>query len=119
MQLGYTKYCCFTCEWGNRARDAHYVTENWPLHSSLIPGQKNILHRPLVDSQKVILPSLHIKLGLMKLFAKIMNKDGKGFKYLTNKFSYVSDAKINDGIFVGPQTREPVKDSHFLGNLGS
>ena len=113
MQLGYTKYCCFICEWDSRARDVHYVTKDWPLRSSLVPGQKNILHGPLVDPQKVILPPLHIKLGLMKNFVKAMNKDGKGFKYLTEKFSYVSDAKINEGIFVGPQIRELVKDSHF------
>ena len=113
MQLGYTKYCCFICEWDSRARDVHYVTKNWPLRSSLIPGQKNVLHGPLVDPQKVILPPLHIKLGLMKNFVKAMNKDGKGFKYLTDKFSYVSDAKINEGIFVGPQIRELVKDEHF------
>lgn len=113
MQLGYTKYCCFICEWDSRARDVHYITKDWPLRSSLVPGQKNVLHGPLVDPQKVILPPLHIKLGLMKNFVKAMNKDGKGFKYLTEKFSYVSDAKINEGIFVGPQIRELVKDSHF------
>ena len=49
----------------------------------------------------------------MKNFVKAMNKEGKGFKYLTEKFSYVSDAKINEGIFVGQQIREVVKDSHF------
>jgi hypothetical protein len=24
MQLGYTKYCCFICEWDSRAKDKHY-----------------------------------------------------------------------------------------------
>lgn len=113
MQLGYTKHCCFICEWDSRARDVHYVRKDWPLRSNLVPGQKNVLHGPLLDPQNVILPPLHIKLGLMKNFVKAMNKEGKGFKYLTEKFSYVSDAKINEGIFVGPQIREVVKDSHF------
>ena len=113
LQLGYTKYSCFMCEWDSHARDVHYVTKNWPLRSSLVPGQRNVLHGPLVDPQKVIMPPVHIKLGLVKNFVKAMNKDGKGFKYLKEKFSYVSDAKINEGIFVGPQIRELVKDSHF------
>ena len=24
MQPGYTKYCCFICEWDSRTRDLHY-----------------------------------------------------------------------------------------------
>ena len=24
MQLGYTKFCCFLCEWDSRARSEHY-----------------------------------------------------------------------------------------------
>src|SRR6476619_6162634 len=83
-----TKYCCFICEWDSRARDVHYVTKNWPLRSSLVPGLKNVQHGPLVDPHKVILPPLHIKLGLMNNFVKAMNKNGKGFKYITEKFSY-------------------------------
>mgnify|MGYP003623728426 FL=1 len=25
LQQGYTKYCCFLCEWDSRAKDKHYV----------------------------------------------------------------------------------------------
>jgi len=24
MQFGYTKFCCFLCEWDSRAKDKHY-----------------------------------------------------------------------------------------------
>ena len=27
MQLGYTKYCCFLCEWDNRDKKNHYVNK--------------------------------------------------------------------------------------------
>jgi len=27
MQLGYTKYCCFLCEWDSRDRKSHYVNK--------------------------------------------------------------------------------------------
>ena len=30
MQTGYTKYCCFLCEWDSRARQSHYVVKHWP-----------------------------------------------------------------------------------------
>jgi len=35
-----------------------------------------------------------------------MDERGTGILYLKNTFPRVSDAKIKDGIFVGPQIRE-------------
>jgi len=51
---------------------------------------------------------LHIKQGLVKNFVKGMDKIGRGFQYVRNKFPNASDAKIKEGIFVGPQIRELV-----------
>jgi hypothetical protein len=45
----------------------------------LTPGERNAVHDPLVDAAKVFLPPLHIKLGLVKNFAKAMKKDGPVF----------------------------------------
>ena len=42
-----------------------------------------------------------------------MDKTGHGFEYLRNKFQNVSDAKINEGIFIGPQIRELMQDEQF------
>jgi hypothetical protein len=56
---------------------------------------------------------LHIKLGLMKNFVKGMGKTGRGFEYVRNKFPNVSDAKIKEGIFIGPQNRELMQDKQF------
>jgi len=30
IQLGYTKYCCFLCEWDCRDKKNHSVNEPWP-----------------------------------------------------------------------------------------
>jgi len=49
---------------------------------------------PLVPSEKIFLPHLHIKLGLMKNFVKNMAESGRGFEYLVNKFPNVSESKI-------------------------
>lgn len=113
LQLGYTKYCCFICEWDSRDKGAHYIKRNWPLRETLTPGEKNVIRTPLIDPSKVLLPPLHIKLGLMKNFVKAINKDGAGFKYLKEKFSRLSDAKINEGVFIGPQIRTLMLDEHF------
>ena len=82
LQCRFTKYCCFLCEWYRRARESHYVTKVWPQQTSLEPGKKNVQHAPIVDSQKILLPHLHIKLGLMKNFVKALDKSKAGFKYL-------------------------------------
>ena len=85
----------------------------WPHRQSLQPGMKNVQNNPLVDPQKVLLPPLHIKLGLMKNFVKAINKNGTAFHYLRQKFPRLSEAKIKEGIFVGPQIRNLLKDEHF------
>lgn len=113
MQLGFTKFSCFLCEWNSRDRQNHYKKKDWPKRESFTPGQKNVLYEPLVDSNNVFLPPLHIKLGLIKNLVKAMDKDGEGFAYLKQKFPKLSDAKIKEGIFVGPQIRELMKDEIF------
>ena len=103
MQLTLTKYCCFTCEWDKKN---YYVNKLWPKRSPLTPGEKNAVSPPLVLPEKIYLPPLHTKLGLVKNFVKGMNKTGHGFEYVRNKFPNVSDAKIKEGIFIGPQIRD-------------
>ena len=102
MQLGYTKYCCFLCEWDSRDKKNHYVNKLWPKQTSLTPGEKNVVIPPLVLPGKIYLPSLHKKLGLMKNSVKGMDKADHGFEYVRNKFPNVSDAKIKEGIFRTP-----------------
>jgi hypothetical protein len=68
-----------------------------------VPGTKNILNEPLVDPQKILLPPLHIKLGLMKQFVRALPQEGPCFKYLSMKFPSITQDKLKAGIFVGPQ----------------
>lgn len=42
-----------------------------------------------------------------------MDKKGGGFLYLKEKFPKISNAKIKEGIFVGPQIRKLMKDNSF------
>lgn len=117
LQLGFTKYCCFLCEWDSRDRKQHYDKKDWPRRISLTPGEKNVKNIPLVDGKNIYLPPLHIKLGLMKNFVKALPKDGNGFRYLMTKFPMISEMKIKEGIFVGPQIRELLKDENFVAIL--
>ena len=42
-----------------------------------------------------------------------MDKTGRGFEYLRNKFPNVSDAKIKECIFIGPHFKELMQDKQF------
>jgi len=49
----------------------------------------------------------------MKNSVKSMDKTGRGFDYVRNKFRNASDAKIKEGMFRGPQVRELMQDNQF------
>ena len=66
-----------------------------------------------MDMNKVLLPPLHIKLGLMKNFVKALYKNGAAFHPLSTVFPGLSAAKLKEGIFVRPQIREVLKDTDF------
>ena len=82
-----------------------------------MPGSKNVKAHPLVTQTNVLLLPLHINLGCIKYFLKGMDKDEEGFKYLQGKFLAFSEAKLQAGIFAGPQIREPLKDGDFEKSL--
>ena len=49
----------------------------------------------------------------MKNFVKAMDREGEGFKYLTERFPRLSGAKIKEGIFTGPDIRKVIRDPEF------
>jgi hypothetical protein len=73
----------------------------------------NVENQPLVEPRKILLPSMHLKLGLMKNFIKAMNQEEDAFTYLRGKFPRLSEAKLKEGIFIGPQIRDLIKEEYF------
>jgi len=98
-------------------RDRHYYEKQWTLRGETILGQKNIAHRALVDKLKIYLPPLHLKLGLIKIFVKVMNKEGEGFDCLRQKFPCICEVKIKESIFIGPQVKRLFQDHDFKNKL--
>ena len=60
---------------------------------------------------------LHINLGLIKQFFKALDRNSDAFKHLQNFLSKISEAKIEAGIFVGPQIRKILDCNEFLEEL--
>jgi hypothetical protein len=84
--------------WDSRDDQQHYVKRDWPVRRTLKPGSHNVLSHPLVNPKKIILPPLHIKLGIMKNFVKALKQDSKAMAFLKRKFPRVSEAKLKAGV---------------------
>jgi hypothetical protein len=73
----------------------------------------NVENQPLVDPIKILLPTMHLNLGLMKNFLKAKNQEEATFNYLREKFPRLSEAKFKECIFIGSQIRDLIKDEYF------
>ena len=100
----------------NLSRDCvqHYTKKDWPLREELVPcKERNVINNPLVDRDRILFPPLHIKLGLIKLFTKALNKDGNCFTYLWQAFPGLTMDKLKAGIFDGPKIWQLIRDPEF------
>ena len=70
-----------------------------------------------MDPGKVLMPPLHIKLGLMKQFVTARDKESAAFKYIQDFFPKLSEAKVRSGVFVGPQIKMIMECKEFAKKL--
>jgi len=94
QQGGYVKCPCFLCLWDSRADDQHWQRKDCPVREELVVWENNLINEPLVDRDIILLPPLHIKLGLMKQFVKALAKNADCFQYIRNRFPASSYEKL-------------------------
>ena len=82
------------------------MVKNWSARKDLTPGSYNVVNSSLIERRKILLPPLHIKLGLAKQFVKALKPTGRAFRHIRQMFPSLSEAKIKGDIFVGPQIRK-------------
>lgn len=97
LQTGYTKYCCFLCLWDSRYKGNQYERKVWPERTVHQLGNQNIAHPSLVPMDNILLPPLHIKLGIVKNFVKCLNKNSQSFAVVRSIFPRLSEAKVKEG----------------------
>ena len=73
----------------------------------------NVENQPQVEPSKNLLPSTHLKVRLMKNYVKAMNQEEAAFTCLWEKFPRLSEAKFEEGIFIGIPIRDIIKDEFF------
>lgn len=96
LQLGRTKNSCFICTWISTAKIDHYHA-TWEKRSSYEIGVMNVKENCLVAPEKILLPTLNIKLGLVASFVRKLSKEDEAFKYLSVLFPRKTIAKISAG----------------------
>ena len=80
-------------------------------------GDKNIINEPLGNRDRIILPPLYIKLGVMKQFVKALDKDGDCFNDIAKTFPGMSMEKLKTGIFDGPRIHKLMQDQTFTARM--
>lgn len=107
LQPGYTKHMCFLCKWDSCSKTNQYQNHSWaereddpPLHHF------NVIRKPLIENKNnILMPYLHVKLGIVKSCIKTILKDKANpeharviFNHLKDKSFKLSDAKIKEGM---------------------
>ena len=90
------------------------LTEERLTSEEISEGRRENVQNPaLAEWHKILIPPLHIKFGLMKNFVKAMDRTGSAFKYLAEKFPLLSEVKIIERVFWGPEIRKLFRDDIF------
>lgn len=101
LKKGYASHQCFMCLWKGRDDASNYCGFGCAPRLTYQIGKESIDHLPTVNPKNVILPPLHLKLGLVRNFTKAMERDSEGFKYLLKFFEKeLSPAKIKNGTMI-------------------
>ncbi|GFV38923.1 uncharacterized protein TNCV_192911 [Trichonephila clavipes] len=104
-------------DFDSRDKQHHWSQIVWPLREELKVGTKNVINTPLVSRDRIILPPLDIKLGIMKQFVNALDKSGECFNFLSRNFPRLRIEKLKAGIFDGPQIRQLVEDSNVVKSM--
>ena len=113
LQGVFTKFPCSLCLWDSHYTKAHYRRKDWAQQTEFSVGKSNVKWEPLIELHKVLMPPLHIKLGLIKQFVMALDKESAAFKYLQDLFPKLSEAKVKAGIFVVPQIKKIIDCDEF------
>ena len=107
MQAGFTKYYCFLCFWDSRAVSQHYKQKDWGSRST---ASRRILWWTWIRCFFLVFTSSLV-------WWRISWRRCTKMVLPSTMFPGLSAAKLKEGIFVGPQIREVLKDTDFEEHL--
>ena len=87
------------CFWEGRRKELHYTDFKWQTRINFQISQNSIDNIPLIPSSKIILPPLHIKLGVIRSFVRALDHNGEAFKMLQTIFPKLKPQNNIDVIY--------------------
>jgi len=112
---GNIRHPCFFCLY--HAQHTEKETKvDWEERTSFIEGQYSVERVPLINTEKIVLPSLHLKLGLFKQYLKYIPNE-KARDAVKQLLPNLSSAKITGGILTGPQIDKIINSETFTQTL--
>lgn len=109
LRGGNPTHSCYLCLWQGRQKHLHYIGHYWSRRVTYEVDYLSVDRKPLVDAEKIIIPPLHVKLGLVKNFLKAVVRKARediekgrntanSEEFLKQVFPKLSAAKIKEGI---------------------
>lgn len=138
LQGGNTTNPCFLCLFCSRDKENHYINHQWAPRVDEETGKNNRKYEPLVSSEKIIIPPLHLKLGFAMQFIKTILQTKKKIKCeleeeeeeepddveqmqraikleaLKAIFPRKTESKITNGIVTGPEIKKLFENKDFV-----
>lgn len=109
---GNSKYPCFICQFDTRDDEKLKYTKKYKERLEYVIKEFGVKFNPLIKKEKIIIPPLHIKLGLFTKFLKTININA--INYLNdNLFTKLSEDKLDNGILNGPDINKLINDKNF------
>ena len=102
-------HCCLFMhvEQSRKGKELH--CERLDSQRRLCPPKYGVTGTPIPNLIKMILPPLHINMGLKKNSVKVVNKSDEVSSYWSRKLPSFSSSKVKRGIFAGPCSTEMSK----------
>lgn len=100
MKGGFPHHFCFICDWDTRSKEDHYTYTGWEKRKEGKDKTLSMDFDPLVEIDNILLPPLHIKLGIVQKFiSHVLKANDVAFDFLKGVFRKLSDGKLKKGLF--------------------
>lgn len=119
------KWPCYLCNWDSRDTSMHYLSGEWTKWTpdDRAPNKFSFGKVPLIPPEMLVLPELHIRLGIFQQFIKALYKQhsevraNSAYEYYARKFSRLGYDKLKIGALTGPDILKLVEDVKFVEEL--
>lgn len=114
---GNIRHPCIFCEFHAQSKE-RFDKIDWKYRDTFTVGAFSVQNPPLAQSNQIVLPVLHIKLGIFKQYIKYLNNEA-ALQSLISIFPRTTATKLHSGILTGPQVDKIAELPEFVNTLST